>query len=94
MALRPTVVFAMVPLFNEHLFADAHRRRLESSCDVPDREPLMTFTEPRAALAAGYDGPLTFELLAAEPRPVEEKLAEDVTFVCGVLSEIGEPNRR
>jgi sugar phosphate isomerase/epimerase len=42
-----------------------------------------------AALGAGYDGPLTFEFLAADPRPVEEKLAEDVAFVRGVLTERG-----
>lgn len=41
-----------------------------------------------AALNAGYDGPLTFEFLAADPRPVEEKLAEDVAFVRAILAEI------
>ena len=42
----------------------------------------------RAALGAGYNGPLTFEFLAADPRPVEEKLAEDVAFVRSVLDSI------
>jgi sugar phosphate isomerase/epimerase len=41
----------------------------------------------RAALGAGYDGPLTIEFLAADPRPVEEKLAEDVAFVRAVIRE-------
>jgi sugar phosphate isomerase/epimerase len=43
----------------------------------------------RAALAAGYDGPLTIEFLAADPRPVEDKLREDVAFVRRVLNEVG-----
>lgn len=42
-----------------------------------------------AALAAGYDGPLTFEFLAFDERPVEEKLAADVAFVRSVLREHG-----
>jgi len=41
----------------------------------------------RAALAAGYEGPLTIEFLAADRRPVEDKLAEDVAFVRRVLQE-------
>jgi sugar phosphate isomerase/epimerase len=41
----------------------------------------------RAALAAGYDGPLTIEFLAADERSVEEKLAADVAFVRRVLAE-------
>jgi sugar phosphate isomerase/epimerase len=41
-----------------------------------------------AALGAGYDGPLTIEFLAADPRPTEEKLAEDVAFVRGVLKDL------
>lgn len=42
-----------------------------------------------AALAAGYRGPLTIEFLAADPRPVEEKLAADVAFVRAVLADFG-----
>jgi sugar phosphate isomerase/epimerase len=38
-----------------------------------------------AALDAGYSGPFTIEFLAADPRPVEEKLAEDVAFVRSIL---------
>jgi sugar phosphate isomerase/epimerase len=41
-----------------------------------------------AAARAGYRGPLTIEFLAADPRPVEEKLAEDVAFVRQVLAEL------
>ncbi len=40
------------------------------------------------ALRAGYDGPMTFEFLSFEPRPVEEKLAADVAFVRGVLRDL------
>lgn len=40
-----------------------------------------------AALEAGYAGPLTIEFLAADARPVEEKLAADVAFVRGLLAE-------
>jgi len=43
----------------------------------------------RAALAAGYTGPLTIEFLAADARSVEEKLAADVAFVRRVLAELG-----
>lgn len=39
-----------------------------------------------AAVRAGYDGPLTIEFLAADPRSVEEKLAADVAFVREVLA--------
>jgi len=39
-----------------------------------------------AAIRAGYDGPLTIEFLAADPRSVEEKLAADVAFVRSVLA--------
>lgn len=42
-----------------------------------------------AALRAGYDGPLTIEFLAADERPLEEKLAADAAFVRGVLTELG-----
>jgi sugar phosphate isomerase/epimerase len=42
----------------------------------------------RAALGAGYVGPLTVEFLSMDPRPVEEKLAADVAFVRDVLAEI------
>jgi sugar phosphate isomerase/epimerase len=41
-----------------------------------------------AALRAGYHGPLTIEFLAADDRPVEEKLADDVAFVRGVLADL------
>lgn len=40
-----------------------------------------------AALDAGYDGPLVIEFLSWEPKPVEEKLAEDVAFVRELLAE-------
>jgi sugar phosphate isomerase/epimerase len=43
----------------------------------------------RAALSAGYDGPLTIEFLAADERSVEDKLAADVAFVRRVLAELG-----
>jgi sugar phosphate isomerase/epimerase len=42
----------------------------------------------RAAYAAGYDGPLTIEFLAADDRPVEEKLAADVAFIRSVLNDL------
>lgn len=42
----------------------------------------------RAALGAGYAGPLTFEFLSFEPASVEEKLAADVAYVRSILSEI------
>lgn len=42
-----------------------------------------------AAFAAGYAGPLTIEFLSFEPRPVEDKLAEDVVWLRGVLAELG-----
>lgn len=41
----------------------------------------------RAAIGAGYDGPMTIEFLAADSRPVEEKLSADVAFVRAVLAE-------
>jgi sugar phosphate isomerase/epimerase len=40
-----------------------------------------------AALDAGYSGPMTFEFLSWEPKPLEEKLAADVAFVRRVLAE-------
>ena len=43
----------------------------------------------RAAVGAGYRGPLTVEFLSGEPRPTEEKLAADVAFVRAVLAELG-----
>jgi phosphoglycerate dehydrogenase-like enzyme len=67
----------MVPLFNEQLFAGAHWRRLESWCAVPDREPLLTFAEPRAAtllpqaeiLLTGWGcPPVDAQVLEAAPR--------------------------
>jgi len=39
-----------------------------------------------AARAAGYDGPMTIEFLAADARPMEEKLADDVAFVREILA--------
>lgn len=42
-----------------------------------------------ALLGAGYRGPLTIEFLAADPRPVEEKLGEDVRFLRHLLAELG-----
>jgi sugar phosphate isomerase/epimerase len=42
----------------------------------------------RAGFEAGYEGPLTIEFLSHAPRPVEEKLAEEVAFVRGILDEI------
>jgi len=44
----------------------------------------------RAAVATGYDGPMTIEFLAADARPIEDKLAEDVAFVRAVLASLGE----
>jgi sugar phosphate isomerase/epimerase len=43
----------------------------------------------RAVVAAGYDGPMTIEFLAADARPVEEKLAADAAFVRDVLASLG-----
>jgi sugar phosphate isomerase/epimerase len=43
----------------------------------------------RAAVGAGYAGPLTIEFLAADERPVAEKLRDDVSFVRAVLRAIG-----
>jgi len=39
----------------------------------------------RAAFAAGYAGPLTLEFLSFEPKPIEQKLAEDVAFLRAIL---------
>jgi len=41
-----------------------------------------------SALAAGYDGPLAIELLATDPRPLEQKLADDVAFLREVLADL------
>jgi sugar phosphate isomerase/epimerase len=41
-----------------------------------------------ALIAAGYRGPLTIEFLAADARPVEEKLAADARFVRAVLAAL------
>ena len=46
-----------------------------------------------AALGAGYGGPLTIEFLAADERPVEEKLAADLDFVRQVLAEVASRGR-
>lgn len=40
-----------------------------------------------SALDAGYAGPMTFEFLAADARPLEDKLAADVAFVRAVLAD-------
>lgn len=42
-----------------------------------------------AALGAGYAGPMTIEFLAADARPVEEKLAADVAYVRRLLAANG-----
>lgn len=42
-----------------------------------------------AAFGAGYRGPLTIEFLAADERPLEAKLADDVAFVRATLAELG-----
>jgi sugar phosphate isomerase/epimerase len=42
-----------------------------------------------AAVRAGYRGPFTIEFLAADERPVEEKLAADAAFVRGILADLG-----
>lgn len=41
-----------------------------------------------AAVRGGYRGPYTIEFLAADERPVEEKLAADAAFVRGLLAEL------
>ena len=43
----------------------------------------------RAALGAGYAGPLTIEFLAADERDIADKLADDVRFVRDVLRQVG-----
>ncbi|MCP3987061.1 MAG: TIM barrel protein [bacterium] len=40
-----------------------------------------------AALAAGYEGPMTVEFLSFEDRPLQERLARDVAWVRKVLAE-------
>ena len=47
-----------------------------------------------AALAAGYAGPMTIEFLAADARPVEDKLADDVAWLRGLLAELGARGER
>ena len=42
-----------------------------------------------AIVRSGYAGPFTIEFLAADERPVEEKLAADAAFVRGILAELG-----
>jgi sugar phosphate isomerase/epimerase len=42
----------------------------------------------KAAHAAGYRGPMTIEFLAADERPVEEKLGADAGFIRTLLREI------
>jgi sugar phosphate isomerase/epimerase len=43
----------------------------------------------RAAVGGGYDGPLAIEFLALDDRPTEEKLAEDVAFIRGIIADLG-----
>lgn len=43
----------------------------------------------RAAAAGGYDGPLAIEFLALDDRSAEEKLAQDVGFLQGVIADLG-----
>ncbi len=43
----------------------------------------------KAAVAAGYDGPMTIEFLAADERSVSDKLDADVRFVRAVLQDLG-----
>lgn len=43
----------------------------------------------RAALEAGYAGPLTLEFLSVEPLPLEEKLADDALFLRELVAELG-----
>lgn len=42
-----------------------------------------------AALAAGYAGPLTIEFLSWEPKPVDEKVAEDAAWLRATLAALG-----
>ncbi len=42
-----------------------------------------------AAFAAGYAGPLAIEFLSFEPRPVDDKLAEDAAWLRRTLAELG-----
>ena len=44
-----------------------------------------------AAFEAGYAGPMSIEFLAFEPRPTEEKLAEDLAWLRERLRELGHP---
>ena len=41
-----------------------------------------------SALGAGYAGPMTVEFLAADARPLEDKLAADVAWLRAVLAQI------
>jgi sugar phosphate isomerase/epimerase len=43
----------------------------------------------RAAVGAGYEGPVTIEFLAADERPIAEKLRDDVRFVREILHQLG-----
>jgi phosphoglycerate dehydrogenase-like enzyme len=45
---RPTVVFARMSAFTEHLFEDSHYERLGAVCDVVDPVPLESFHDERA----------------------------------------------
>ena len=56
---------------------------------LPTGLGIMADDQVAAAFAAGYAGPLTIEFLSFEPRPVEDKLAEDVVWLRGVLAELG-----
>lgn len=43
----------------------------------------------RAAFEAGYTGPLAIEFLSFEPRSVDDKLADDATWLRRTLAELG-----
>jgi sugar phosphate isomerase/epimerase len=42
-----------------------------------------------AAFDAGYAGPLTIEFLSWEPRPVDDKLADDAAWLRATLAALG-----
>lgn len=74
---RPQLTLAMVPLLNAQLMTEAHWQRLEALCQIPDREPLMSFAEDRAAalladaeiLLTGWGSPIIDgQVLACAPK--------------------------
>jgi len=46
--MPPTLALALLPPLNRDLLSEEHWRRLDSLCDVLDREPLVAFADPRA----------------------------------------------